>query len=385
MIGRKICVVLTTRGNYAKMKSTLAAATAHPDLDLQLVVGGALLSNDYGDFRSIVSADGFAIEATLDYIVPGNTPATVTESAGRCTQICADLFAELQPDMIVIIADRYESLSLAQAALCMNIRIAHLEGGEVSGSIDERIRHAITKLAHIHLPANSDAADRIYRMGETDDSIHIVGTPSLDVIAMLDLDDMTPVAKELAKRGAGADIDLDKPYLVVSQHPVVTEFDEAGHQFEETVKAVLAVGLPAIWIRPNDDAGAAALEAPLNALYDRVDAPPMQSVGSLRIECYAPLIRHAACLVGNSSSGIREAAFLGVPTVNIGNRQHGRQRGGNVIDVGHDATAIADALRRQITHGPFPADSLYGDGRSGEKIAAILATADPALDKTITY
>lgn len=385
MSGRKICVVLTTRGNYAKMKSTLAAIKAHPELDLQLIVGGALLSDDYGDFRSIVSANGFTVDATLDYIVPGSTPTTVTESAGRCTQICAGLFAELRPDFVVIIADRYESLSLAQAALCMNIRIAHLEGGEVSGSIDERIRHAITKLAHIHLPANSDAANRIHRMGEAEDSIHTVGTPSLDVIAMLDLDDMAPVAKELAKQGGGTAIDLDKPYLVVSQHPVVTEFDEAGHQFEETVRAVLAVGLPAIWIRPNDDAGAAALNGPLKASYDSADAPAMQSVGSLQIECYAPLIRHAACLVGNSSSGIREAAFLGVPTVNIGNRQHGRQRAGNVVDVDHDATAIIDAIRRQIAHGPYSADTLYGDGNSGARIAAILATADPALDKTITY
>lgn len=382
---RSVCVALTTRGNYAKMKSTLCAASTHPDLDLRVVIGGALLDKSYGDFEAVITGDGFAIDGRLDYAVGDDSLAGIAEAAGKCTLAMAGVIGRLKPDVVVVIADRYEALSIAQAAICMNVHIAHLEGGEVSGSIDERIRHAVSKLAQLHFPANSDAAERLRRLGEPQDRIHVVGTPSLDLLADCDLDDRAAAALVLAREGRGGDIDLDSDYIVISQHPVPTEYDDAARQFAETAKAVCALGLPTIWIMPNDEAGAGRAAETVAKLQADPGAPPVRSIGSLQLADYAVLLRHARCLVGNTSSGIREGAYLGVPVVNLGTRQANRQRGQNVVDVDHDAGAITHAARDQIAHGPYPSDPLYGDGHAGERIVEVLMQTLPSLDKAITY
>lgn len=384
-MSRKICIVLTTRGNYAKMRSTMEAISRRPDLVLQIVIGGALLDAGYGDFRSIIEADGFCIDDAIDYIVDGKTLDSVAESAGRCTQAMGRILARLDPDFLMVIADRYEALAIALAALCRNVRIAHLEGGEVSGSIDERIRHAITKLAHVHFPANIEAAERILRMGEHAESVYTVGTPSLDQLARVDLDDRVTLQRFLDDHGTGGGaVDLSGDYIVVSQHAVVTEYRDAARQFGETARAVRELGLPVVWILPNDDAGATEVMVPLGTMAAN-GGLPVRALGSLTFPLYAGLLAHARCLIGNSSSGIREGAFLGVPVVNIGTRQQGRQRGRNVIDVGYDASAILAAARGQISKGRYPRDDVYGDGHSGERIAEVLSAVWPPLDKNITY
>lgn len=366
------------------MRSTMSAILRHPGLTLQTVIGGALLDAAYGDFRTTIEGDGFHIDDTLDYIVEGKTLDSVAASAGRCTQAMGQILGRLRPDFLMVVADRYEALAIAMAALCRNIRIVHLEGGEVSGSIDERIRHAITKLAHIHFPANREAADRIVRMGEHQASVHIVGTPSLDQLAEIDVDDRSSLQRFLDDGGVGARIDVSGDFVVVSQHPVVTEYGAAAAQFRETAQAVRQLGLPVVWILPNDEAGAQDIAAPLEGLAAD-GGPPVRTLGSLNFPVYARLLRHARCLIGNSSSGIREGAFLGVPVVNVGTRQQGRQRGRNVIDVEYASAEILAAARKQVTHGRYPSDPTYGDGRSGERIAETLATVWPSLDKTIAY
>ncbi len=385
MSERRICVVLTTRGNYAKLKSPMRSIAVEPNLALQVVIGGALLHPDYGDYGPIIESDGFSIDGRLDYIAGPDTPQAIAESAGRCTVETSRLLDRLQPDITVVIADRYEALSIAQAALCLNIRIAHLEGGEVSGSIDERIRHAITKLSHIHFPANADAAARIERLGELPESIFVVGTPSLDLLADLDLTDRDRLQRFLPQAGGNAAIELSENYIVVSQNPVATEYDDTARQFAETASAVRQLGLATVWILPNDEAGAKAAAGAVAGLQADSAAPPVLALGSLELEPYALLLKHARCLIGNSSSGIRECAFLGVPAVNIGSRQNDRQRGSNALDVGHDADAISRAARRQMDHGAYPSDPVYGDGRAGVKIARVLADTWPRLDKTIGY
>ena len=167
---RKILVPLTTRGNYAKTKSLLIALRNHPDIELQLVVGGILLAPDYNDFIDVIRSDGFYITGTIRYPADGGTPSCIGFASAKCMHSSISLFQDLVPDFVFVIADRYESLSIASAALCLNIRIAHLEGGEVSGSIDERIRHAITKLSHLHFVSNELASDRVIKMGENQDS-----------------------------------------------------------------------------------------------------------------------------------------------------------------------------------------------------------------------
>jgi UDP-hydrolysing UDP-N-acetyl-D-glucosamine 2-epimerase len=382
---KRICIPLTTRGNYAKMKTTMRALSERDDVELRVVLGGPLLDATYGDYGDLLARDGFTVADTLDYLDPDTDLSGMTRSSANCMLAMQGVIARHKPNWVVIVADRYEALALAQTALCMNIRIAHLEGGEVSGSIDERIRHAISKLAHLHFPANTDAAARIEKMGEPRDAIFTVGTPSLDLIAALDLDDTAPAAEFLDTNGAGARIDLTAPFLVVSFHPVVTEYGAARDQYLQLAEVVRQIDLPTIWILPNLDAGAHEAESIVDTLIADPNVPPVRRLGSVPIEHYASLLANAAALVGNTSSGLREGAFLGTPVVNIGSRQTGRARGANVRNVGHDPAAILRATRDQIAHGRYPRDTLYGDGHSGLKIASVLAGTWPSLDKTIAY
>lgn len=380
---RRICIPIATRGNYSKMKSTLRAVMDHPHMELQLIVAGGIALPRFGDYRKRVEADGFEVAETIPFLLDGDTLETMSMSAALATLEFSRAFSRLNPDIVVVIADRYEALSIAHAALCTNIGIAHLEGGEVSGSIDERIRHAITKLAHIHFPASSEAAERIVRMGEHPESVFTVGTPSLDLLNGLDLTDTAPLAAYQAKHGNGDLIDFSGDYLLVSQHSVVTEYAEAERQLAETAKAVRELGLPAVWVLPNMDAGESAGASATRTI--REAGLPLQVFAGLPMEIYARMMRNAKAMIGNSSSGIREAEFIGTPVVNIGNRQHGRQRGANVLDVEHDSAAIVQAAKRQIAHGLYPSAHIYGDGRSGEKIAEVLANYPVLLDKTIAY
>ncbi|MBL8700147.1 MAG: UDP-N-acetylglucosamine 2-epimerase (hydrolyzing) [Alphaproteobacteria bacterium] len=384
MTRRRIAIALTTRGNYAKMKSTMRAIAADPALELATLVGGGIVQSRFGDYRPIIERDGFRIDAVIDFLVEdGATLAAQTESAGRAVTTTGAAFGRLAPDIALVIADRYEAVSIALAAACMNVPIAHLEGGEVSGSIDERFRHAITKLAHLHLPANDEAAERIERMGETRERIVVVGTPSLDLLAAVDLRDAGLVAR--APGGSGDAIDWTGGYLVVSQHPVPTESESAASQIDETAAAVARIGLPTAWMLPNMDAGGDGVARVLDALRARGIGAPLRFYPSLPLEPYAVLLHGARCLVGNSSSGIREGAFLGVPVVNVGSRQHGRRRGRNVIDVANARDAIEAAIRQQLAHGRYASDPLYGDGHAGTKIAAALKAMPLGLEKTIAY
>lgn len=378
----RVCFPLTTRGNYAKVKSTLHELHALPGCEVLILVGGALLLKHYGEFEALIKADGFEIAGRLPYIVEGETLANMTQSAANGVAEMGHQLERLSPDIAFIVADRYEALALAQAALCMGVPIAHLEGGESSGSIDDRIRHAISMLAEVHFPATPHARDVLQGFGIPGDQIHVVGTPSLDQLHGLDLEDKTGLAKTLGNHGRGAEIDLDADYIVVSQHPVVTEYGDAERQFAETADAVQAIGLPTVWVLPNLDAGAQEVANPIRALTQDPAAPPVRTVGGLAFLDYAPLLKGTRCLVGNTSSALREGAFLGVPAVNIGTRQTARERGANVIDADYNADDIVRAAERQIARGPYPRDTLYGDGQSGRRIAEILASGNGYTSQT---
>jgi UDP-hydrolysing UDP-N-acetyl-D-glucosamine 2-epimerase len=270
-------------------------------------------------------------------------------------------------------------------AVYMNIPVAHIEGGEVSGSIDESIRHAITKLAHVHFPATQDAAKRIERLGEDPNTIFTVGATSLDVIFSTDLKDLTDVIALQYSEGLGPVIDLHQPYLVVIQHPVTTEYDQNFNNVNETIAAVEKIGINTIWIWPNMDAGSDGISKGIRLFLEQRNPEFVHFFKGLAIEYYAPLLKNAACLIGNSSSGIRESASLGVPVVNIGSRQCERNRGQNVLDVPYDRYAIIEAIRFQIRHGTYPMNPLYGDGKAGKRIVDVLKTMRFTLQKRITY
>ena len=381
---RKVCVVVGSRANYSSIKSFMRAAQAHADLKLQLIVGASAVLDRFGSVVDVIERDGFTCDARVNMIIEGETPATMAKSTGLGLLELPTLFDVLRPDVVLTVGDRFETMATAVASAYMNLPLAHTMGGEVTGTIDESIRHAVTKLAHIHFPANQPAADRIVRMGEDPATVHVVGCPRIDVVAEIAATDADGLDTQwLEREGVGGHVDLDKPFLVVSQHPVTTEYGEGERQITETLMALVELGMPAIMLWPNVDAGSEDVSRGMRKFREREHPDHIRFYKNFPVETFVRLMRRAACLVGNSSAPIREGAFLGAPAVNIGTRQGGRDRGANVVDVGYDRREIADAVRRQIARGRYAPDHLYGDGGAGPRIADILATAPLRLQKRI--
>lgn len=382
---RKVCVVIGSRANYGSIKSAMRAIEAHRDLRLQIVVGASALLDRYGSIVDVIAADGFQPAAKVYMLIEGETPATMAKSTGLGLLELPTVFEQLQPDLVLTVGDRFETMATALAAAYMNIPLAHTMGGEVSGTIDESIRHAVTKFAHIHFPACAEARDRIIRMGERPEDVHLVGCPRIDLVAEILNRDGAAISPGLFEEGVGGRFDLTRPFIMLSQHPVTTEYGEGEYQITQTLLAVQELGLPAIVLWPNADAGSEDLARGIRKFRENRDASGMHFFKNLPAELYIQLMRRTACLVGNSSSSIREGAFIGTPAVNIGSRQSRRQRGQNVLDVDHNRSAIAAAVHQQVEHGPYAREPIYGDGRAGVRIADILSECSIRIQKRIAY
>ena len=383
---RKVCVVLTTRGNYAKLKSMLELISQDDELELQIVLGGMVVLEKYGRISELIEKYQTGTVRNVNFVIEGETLLTMAKSSGLAMIEYSSTFSELQPDLVIVTGDRFECLPIAMAASYMNITVCHIEGGEVSGSIDESIRHAITKMSHIHLPASAEARERIVKLGEDPEKVFQVGATSMDVIRKTDLGSLEPVRAYQKAFGMGADIELEPgKYLVVIQHPVTSEYESNFDNIKATVEALETIGMPTVWIMPNMDAGSDGINKAIRHFREEKNPDYIHFFKSLPIELFAPLLKNSACLVGNSSSGVRESAYIGAPSVNIGTRQNGRQRGKNIIDVDYDSNAIIQAIHQQVKHGHYPSDPLYGDGYAADKIIKILKTCDLSTQKTIAY
>ena len=380
---RKVCVVVNSRANYGRIKSVLRAVQDHPDLELKLIAGASALLWRFGNVAEQIKSDGFHVDAVVYSIVEGENPTTMAKSTGMGIMELATQFENLKPDVAITVADRFETMATAIAASYMNIPLAHTQGGEVTGSIDESVRHAITKLAHIHFPATEKARENVIRMGEDPEKVFLTGCPAIDIVAALE---MTPPDDLLLRYGGvGPDLDIHKPYLVVLQHPVTTEFGSGMAQINETLAAVKAIGMQTVWLWPNVDAGSDEISKGLRMFRENEKPDWVHFYRNFSVEHYAQLIGNCACLIGNSSSGIREGSFLGVPAVNIGTRQANREQAGNCINAGYNREEIEAAVRRHIDNGQYPSDTLYGDGNAGHRIADILANVDFNIQKKLMY
>jgi UDP-hydrolysing UDP-N-acetyl-D-glucosamine 2-epimerase len=381
---KKVCVVVGSRANYSSIKSAMRAIQAHPELQLQLVAGASALLDRYGTVLDLIEQDGFEPDERVYMLIEGETPSTMAKSTGLGLLELPTAFERLEPDIVITVGDRFETMATALAATYMNIPLAHTMGGEVSGNIDESIRHAVTKFAHVHFPASTDAAERIIRMGEDPRAVHVVGCPRMDLVAeVLAAGDGN--LSGIFEEGVGGRFNLDEPFVIVSQHPVTTEYGEGKEQITETLLAADDLGLPAIVLWPNADAGAEDIASGIRTFREHHDDSRMHFFKNLPASDYIRLMSRAACLVGNSSSGIREGSFIGTPVVNIGPRQAGRQRGANVVDVGYGREAITDAIRDQLEHGPYEHEPIYGDGHAGERIADVLSRTGVSIQKRIAY
>ena len=385
MSKRKICVVVTARPSYSRIRTALTAIKHHPALELQLVVAASALLDRYGNAVQSIERDGFEITERVYMVLEGENLVTSAKSTGIGLSEIATVLDNIEPDAVVTIADRYETIATAVAASFMNIPLVHVQGGEVTGSIDEKVRHAVTKLSNLHLVSTTLAAERVKKLGEHPDSIHVTGCPSIDIAAEVAASPKMDFDPFVKYGGVGESPDLSKGYLVVMQHPVTTEYDEARQQIDETLYAVRDFGLPVLWFWPNVDAGSDGTSKGIRVFREKEDPANFHLFRNMFPEDFLRLLCGSTAIVGNSSVAIRECSFLGVPAVNIGSRQQGRERGHNVLDVDHDRTEIAGAIAQHITRGKPKRDLLYGDGKAGTRIADCLATAALTIEKRLTY
>jgi UDP-hydrolysing UDP-N-acetyl-D-glucosamine 2-epimerase len=319
-------------------------------------------------------------------IVEGENPTTMAKSTGLGLMELANIFSNIKPDVVITIGDRFETMSTAIAAAYMNIPLAHTMGGEVTGTIDESIRHAVTKLAHIHFPANEESAERIIKMGEDPEFVFNVGCPRIDEVARILREENGDLNGLFQKfKGVGGDFDMDKPFLLVSQHPVTTEYGLGRKQMDETLYALHEMELNTVMIWPNADAGTDDVSKSIRGYREKYDPKFLHVFINVPINFYVHMMDRCGCLIGNSSSAIREGAYIGVPSVNIGTRQNQRQRGSNIIDAGYDRSQIVSAVKRQLDKGKYKREFIYGDGTAGIKIANVLSKVNPNVQKTLKY
>lgn len=384
-MNRKVCVVVTARPSYSRVKTVLRAILEHPELELQLVVAASALLDRYGTAVNYIEKDGFPISARVYMVLEGENPASMAKTTGLGMLELATVFDNLKPDVVVTIADRFETLATAVAASYMNIPVAHIQGGEVTGSIDEKVRHAVTKLSDLHLVSTRCAGERVEKMGEDSHKVFVTGCPSIDLAAEI-ADDPGLNFNPFERYGGVGDLhELTNGYLVVMQHPVTTEHDLARKHIQETLEAVYAINMPTLWFWPNVDAGSDGTSNGIRSFREKYRPENITFFKNMEPTDFLRLLYSSKCLVGNSSVGIRECSFLGVPVVNIGTRQNRRERGQNVIDVDYRKEEIIAAIRRQTSNGRYAADKLYGDGRAGVRISKALAEAPLEVQKCLTY
>jgi UDP-hydrolysing UDP-N-acetyl-D-glucosamine 2-epimerase len=382
---RKIAVVITARPSYSRVKTVLTAIQQHPNLELQLIVAASALLDRYGSAVNFIVKDGFEIAARVFNVLEGENLTAAAKTTGIGILELSTVFDNLKPDIVVTVADRFETMATAIAASYMNIPLAHIQGGEVTGNIDEKVRHAITKLADYHFVASESAKQRVVNLGENPEFVFNTGCPSIDLAKEVkENSKVLPFNPYEKYGGVGATPNLSDGYLVVMQHPVTNEYQDSRKHIEATLEAIFQLNRPTLWFWPNVDAGSDGTSTGIRSFREQNQLQNVHFFKNMEGKDFLHLLYHANCLIGNSSVGIRECAYLGVPVVNIGTRQNRRDRGSNVKDVAYEVQAIKHAIEEQ-TASPKNVSNVYGGGDAGKKIADLLSKLPLQFHKTIMY
>lgn len=381
---RKVCVVITARTSYTKIKPILVALKANPHVELQIVCAASAVLDRYGKVELTIEKDGFRISERIYMILEAETLLTSAKSAGMGVIEFAGAFDRLKPDVVLLMADRYEVIAPAIAASYQNIPLAHVQGGEVSGNIDEKVRHAITKLADLHFPATERARDWLIRMGERPEAVFCTGCPSTDLAKEV-IENPTMDFDVYEKYGGVGDKpDLVNGFIVVMHHPVTTEYADARKQVSETLHAVSELNRPVLWFWPNPDAGSDDTSKMIRSFRENQPSSWLHFIKNMEPADFLRLLYASEGIVGNSSVAIRECSYLGVPAINIGSRQANRERGPNVVDVLHDRHEIKSAIKSHL-NGRVKRTNLYGQGDAGKKIADVVSSVSLSFYKSINY
>lgn len=370
-VSRKICYVSGTRADLGLMQSTLQAIQQEEDLELAIIVTGMHLLAQYGNtVQDIVAAD-LPVSACIDIDMEPPTGATMARNIGRMLAAFVDVLVDIKPDVVLLLGDRGEMLAAALAAIHLNIPVAHIHGGERSGTIDEPVRHAISKLSHYHLTATAEARDRLIRMGETEKNVHVVGAPGLDGLSALAC---------VGREALLADMALDprRPVALMVYHPVLQEVESAGFGAACILNLLKTLGIQVVALKPNSDAGSQLIRQVLD---ERVSDPDVRVVTHFPRERFVSWMAAADFIIGNSSAGIIEAASFGTPVINIGSRQNLRERNNNVTDVPLESPAIEFAITQALVKGRYENCNIYGDGCASNRIVTLLKSIqlDPSV------
>lgn len=368
---KKICVPVLSRANYGRLKSVLLHIKKHPLLELQLIVGASALLERYGCLKQI-EADGFKIDSKIYCVIEGDRPSCMASTTGFLTSQLSTLFPLLKPDIVLVHADRYEMLAVAIAASYSNIPLAHTQGGEVSGSIDDKVRDAISMMADLHFPATDQSKKRLISMGIEEEKVFNVGCPSIDLIKNVKLGVNNDINNKYSS--VGAKIDFGKEYMVVMYHPVTTDYGKESDRVKEIIKSIEDSGKQTIWLWPNIDVGTDHISKELRRWRESGNAKRVAFYKNFSPEDYYRIIANCSLLIGNTSSGIREGAFLGVPYLCIGNRQIDRECASNTLRSVYDSAIISHTIKHMLTIKPnLRQDLTFGYGTAGRQIADILA------------
>jgi UDP-hydrolysing UDP-N-acetyl-D-glucosamine 2-epimerase len=375
---RRICFPITSRAYYGRSQLLIKKLHEHPAVNLELLLGGSILLDKYSrHIADDIKEGGFTISASLFNVIEGGNHVAMAKTACLTALEATNSLYTADPDVVVICGDRFEQLAIAMAAAYLNKTIAHIEGGDLTGSIDESVRHAITKLAHIHFVTNDDAKRRVLTMGENPKYVFNTGSLDVERVACLDGAAAGITTKDLSAYGVGHDVDVTTPFLTVIQHPVTTESDNKQH-LESTFRALATLDMPIVWFWPNPDAGTGEMSEMLRHFREHHEAATerMRFITNVPVDHFNALLKRTACVVGNSSAGIKECSFLGTPVVDIGGRQQGRLSAGNVVRTSYNADDVRAAVSRQLAHGKYAPSHIYFKPNASQSMVDVLATVD---------
>lgn len=383
---RKICFIITSFIHYSRSFLILDELRKRNDVDLHIILAGAILLSKYAskdaNIKDILRKDGINNIHEVHFNLDGGKKITQAKTAGLGVIEFSSFFNHINPDLIVVRGDRFEVLSAAVAAAYMNIPIAHIEGGDISGTLDESVRHAITKLSHIHFATNDPAKNRILKMGERPEYVFNFGSPDIEVVHRI-INEENNNGFDIAQTGSGFEFQPEKDYLMVTYHPVTTEIDKLAENTSVLLEAVHNTGLPILWFWPNFDVGSEEISHELRAFKDQVSDHKIRFMRHIHPQKFIRLLKNTKCFIGNSSAGIKECSYLGIPVINLGSRQNNRLRAENVVDAGFTKEEIVNALEKQLKIGRYPVSDIYKiDESPSKKIADVLAEIDLYIQKS---
>jgi UDP-hydrolysing UDP-N-acetyl-D-glucosamine 2-epimerase len=382
-MSKRLLTCISTRAQYGRLKPVLQELASQSQFDLSVIVSGGATVHDFGQLKPMLEDDGVPVTDELENLIDGGTTTAQAKTTGLQLIEYATTMSTENPDAVITTGDRYETMATTLAASYSNVPVVHFEGGEITGSIDEKVRHATTKMADYHFVSTARSEQIVSALGENSDRVFNTGCPSIDIARRIDRTANPVYDPEPKYGGVGAAINPADQYLIVQYHPLPTEYKSNRKKTETVIDAIHELGIPTYWFWPNMDAGTGQVSAAIRDYRENRSPDHVRFFINMDPEDYLTLIRNAACVVGNSSVGIRECSYFGTPTVNIGERQQFRERGPNVIDVSNETDQITEAVETQLAHGGYEQSNLYGDGESTDRIVSLLGDIEFELKESM--